>query len=243
MQVETALFFETVEEIYARLFRQFKPRTPLPAIHVHFKKYANPDSRITLSNGVLRVEISDMLEGAPAPVHEALAGILIGKLYRRRPDANAQAVYRRYLNRADVRRTLHLVKQQRGWKQFRDPKGSVYDLRRIFDDLNVLFFNGMMAEPQLGWSCWPSRTTLGHYDPSHHAIILSSLLDARRAGARCTICDVSRAKCCICATPQFTRTPGGVFTRPRSRQTRNCFRIMRKQKLLQIFVESKRQEG
>ena len=35
-----------------------------------------------------------------------------------------------------------------------------------------------MAEPQLGWSLRPSRTTLGHYDPSHNAIILSSLLDA-----------------------------------------------------------------
>jgi hypothetical protein len=178
MQVETALLFETAEEIYARIFRQFKPRTPLPTIHVHFKKYANADSRIALSDGVMRVQISDMLEGAPAPVQEALARILIGKLYRRPPDANALAIYRRYLNRADVRRTLYLVKQQRGRKQFRDPQGSTYDLHAIFDELNLAFFGGLMAEPQLGWSLRPSRTTLGHYDPSHNTIILSSLLDA-----------------------------------------------------------------
>lgn len=181
MQVETALFFETAEEIYARIFRLFKPRTPLPVIQVHFKKYANPDSRIALAGGVLRVQISDLLEGAPAPVQEALARILLGKLYRRQPDPNALAVYRRYLNRADVRRTLHLVKQQRGRKQFLDPKGRFYDLRQIFDELNVLFFGGLMAEPQLGWSLRPSRTTLGHYDPSHHAIVLSSLLDSEDA--------------------------------------------------------------
>jgi hypothetical protein len=181
MQVETALFFETAEEIYARIFRQFKPRTPLPAIQVLFKKYANADSRIALSNGVLRVQISDMLQGAPAPVQEALARILIGKLYRKGPDRNALAVYRRYLNRADVRRTLHLVKQQRGRKQFRDPAGSFYDLRKMFDELNFAFFQGLMAEPQLGWSLRPSCTTLGHYDPSHNAIILSCLLDDAEA--------------------------------------------------------------
>jgi len=34
-----------------------------------------------------------------------------------------------------------------------------------------------MARPGLGWSVRPSRTTLGHYDPSHHMIVLSKVLD------------------------------------------------------------------
>lgn len=178
MQVEAALLFETPEQLYARVFRSIKPRTPLPEIRIEFKRYANADSRVALAGGVLRVQISDLLEGAPAPVQEALAIILLGKLYRKQPDSNALAVYRRYLNRADVRRTLHLVKRERGRKLFRDPRGEFYNLHAIFDALNLQFFGGMMAEPQLGWSLRPSRTTLGHYDPSHHAIILSSRLDA-----------------------------------------------------------------
>jgi predicted metal-dependent hydrolase len=181
MQVEAALFFETPEQLYARVFRRLKPRTPLPQIRIQFKRYANADSRVALMNGVLQVQISDMLEGAPAPVQEALAVILLGKLYRKQADQKALAVYRRYLNRADVRRTLHLVKQERGRKLFRDARGYTYDLHAIFDELNVQFFGGLMAEPQLGWSLRPSRTTLGHYDPSHHAIILSSLLDSQEA--------------------------------------------------------------
>lgn len=175
------MFFETAEELYARVFRRLKPRTPLPEIRIQFKRYANADSRVALMNGILQVQISDMLEGAPAPVREALAIILLGKLYRKQPDAKALAVYRRYLNRADVRRTLHLVKQERGRKLFRDPRGTTYDLHSIFDDLNLQFFGGLMAEPQLGWSIRPSRTTLGHYDPSHNAIILSSLFDCPEA--------------------------------------------------------------
>jgi predicted metal-dependent hydrolase len=38
-----------------------------------------------------------------------------------------------------------------------------------------------MAAPHLGWSLKPSRTTLGHYDPSHHVIVLSCLLDSADA--------------------------------------------------------------
>jgi hypothetical protein len=34
-----------------------------------------------------------------------------------------------------------------------------------------------MARPELGWSRRPSRTILGHYDPSHNAIVLSSVMD------------------------------------------------------------------
>jgi Protein of unknown function DUF45 len=181
MQVETALFFETTEQIYARVFLAIRPRTPLPHIRIEFKKYANANSRITLKDGSLLIHISDLLEGAPAPVQEALANILIRKLYRKAPDARALAIYRRYLNRVDVRRTLHLVKNQRGRKQLRPPQGQFFDLHQIFDSLNVEFFGGMMAEPQLGWSIRPSQTTLGHYDPSHNTIILSSILDAADA--------------------------------------------------------------
>ncbi len=181
MQVETALFFESVGQIYARVFRAVKPRTPIPEITIRFRKYANANSRIRLQNGSLFVDISDLLEAAPAPIQEALAFILICKLFRKTPDEGVVARYRRYLNRADIRRTLHLVKQQRGRKAFRDPAGAVYDLCEIFQELNFEYFHGLMARPQLGWSLRPSRSTLGHYDPSHNAIVLSSLLDSVNA--------------------------------------------------------------
>jgi hypothetical protein len=181
MQVETALFFETVEQIYARIFMLLKPRTPLPAITVRFRKYANANSRIRLAEGQLTVDISDLLEMAPAPVQEALAYILIGKLYRKPLDPGILARYRRYLNRSDILRTLQDVKQARGRKSIRAPKGRCYDLAELFDDINFEYFNGLMTRPPLGWSVRPSRSTLGHYDPSHHVIVLSSILDSPEA--------------------------------------------------------------
>src|SRR6201996_3254021 len=180
MQIETALFFETVEQIYERVFRTIKPRTPVPRITVKFRKYANANSRIRLHDGHLHADISDLLEGAPAPIQEALAFILISKLYRKTPAPGIVARYRRYLNRGDVRRILHLAKQERGRKFYRDPRGRVYDLCAIFEELNFQYFHGLMARPDLGWSLRPSRTTLGHYDPSHHVIVLSALLDSEK---------------------------------------------------------------
>jgi hypothetical protein len=181
MGLETALFFETVEQIYARVFRLLKPRTSVPQVTVRFLKYANANSRIRFRESHLTVHISDLLEGAPAPVHEALAYILLGKLFGRPPVIRMVARYRRYLNRADVRRTVHLAKQQRGRKIFRNPKGQIYNLEEIFEELNIRFFHGLMARPRLGWSAARSRTALGHYDPSHNMIVLSSLFDSESA--------------------------------------------------------------
>jgi hypothetical protein len=177
MQVESALFFESIKQIYERVFRSLRPRTPIPNIAVRFRKYANANSRIRLAQGELSVDISDLLKDAPAPVQEALASILISKLFKRRPDSDWMARYRRYLNRADMRRDLTELKRRRGRKSYRDPAGAAYDLCELFEDINREYFGGLMARPELGWSLKKSRTALGHYDPCHHVIVLSSILD------------------------------------------------------------------
>jgi predicted metal-dependent hydrolase len=76
-----------------------------------------------------------------------------------------------------MRRSLQLVKQARGRKFVSGPQGVCYNLEEIFEDLNARYFHGLMARPLLGWSRRPSRVMLGHFDPSHNAIILSKLLD------------------------------------------------------------------
>lgn len=178
MQVQTALFFETIEQIYERVFCSLKPRTPVPSIRVSFRKYANANSRIKLKDDVLTVYVSDLLTEAPAPIQEALAYILLGKLYRKPAASCFIARYRRYLNRSDIRSTIHKIKRQRGRKSVGDPVGIHYDLSKLFGDLNVEYFHGLMAQPELGWSLRHSRTTLGHYDPAHHMIVLSRSLDS-----------------------------------------------------------------
>ncbi len=175
--LQASLFFETPEEIYGRVFRQLKPRTPLPELRVEFCEFANADSFIRLEGGRLQVRITDLLSGAPAPVMEALAYILLGKLYRKPVERIYAHRYRLYLNRRDVRRQAMLIRQIRGRKFISGPQGEHYNLEEIFERLNREFFDGLLGRPQLGWSRQRSRSMLGHFDPSHNAIIISRVFD------------------------------------------------------------------
>ena len=73
-------------------------------MRVEFCSFDNADSFIRLKDGRLEIRISDLLAGAPAPVLEALAHILLGKLYRKPIARIYSHRYRLYLNRRDMRR-------------------------------------------------------------------------------------------------------------------------------------------
>lgn len=62
-------------------------------------------------------------------------------------------------------------------KHLGSPQGHVYDLERIFDELNARFFHGLLARPRMTWSRNHARQMLGHYDPAHNAIVVSRSLD------------------------------------------------------------------
>lgn len=177
MQPETALARVTIDEVFLRVYRELRPRSPAPEVKVQIRRYANATARILLEPGLLTIRLADTLEGAPEGVIQALAEILISKLHRRVPPAGSQERYRRYLNNHDVRRNLDLVRRIRGRKVLLTPKGKHYDLDRLFETINFRYFHGLMMKPRLGWSPGASRTLLGHYDASHNAIVLSRVLD------------------------------------------------------------------
>src|SRR6185295_16799276 len=93
-------------QIYARTFQEMRPRTPLPSVRVEFRRYANANAQVKLENGLLHVKMADTLAGAPATVIEALAEILLFKLFRRPVPRDSNDRYRRYLNRNASRTML-----------------------------------------------------------------------------------------------------------------------------------------
>ncbi len=180
MLVPAAVLFETPEEIFLRVFGELRPRTKRPAVEIEYCEFANANSLIRWEEERLAVRMTDVLQGAPAPVLEALAYILISKLLRRPVPRTYADRYRRYLNRKEMRRSLHLVRQARGRKFVSGGKGSHYDLNEVFEQLNFRYFHGLMARPLLGWSRGASRSMLGHFDPSHNAIIISRVFDGEK---------------------------------------------------------------
>jgi len=164
-------------QVFQETYRELRPRAPLPELRVEFFAFANINNTIRLREGKLLVRLSDLLEGAPEAVLRAIAHILLAKMYRKSIDRGHSTRYRRYVSSHDIVAKAHLVRQMRGRKQIDTARGHVYDLERIFDDLNLRFFHGLLARPQMTWSRDHARNSLGHYDPAHNAIVVSRVFD------------------------------------------------------------------
>jgi predicted metal-dependent hydrolase len=149
----------------------------VPPVEIRFEKFAGANSFIRLEGGRLLVRITDLLEDAPSPIAEALAYILLAKLFRKKIPPVFDTRYRLFLSRRDMRKRAQLIRQERGRKLLRSPQGEFYDLEEVFETLNCQHFHGLMARPSVGWSVVRSRTRLGHFDPSHNAITISRVFD------------------------------------------------------------------
>lgn len=158
----------------------------MPELTVEFYAFANVNNTIRLRKGRLLVRLSDLLEGAPEEVLRAIAHILLAKMYRRQIERGHASCYRRYVGSHAVTRKAHLVRQIRGRKRVSSPRGHVYDLDAMFEDLNQRYFYGLLGRPQITWSPNGARRLLGHYDPAHNTISISSIFDNPRV-PRCAV--------------------------------------------------------
>jgi predicted metal-dependent hydrolase len=173
-------------QVFQETYRELRPRAPIPELTVEFFAFANVNNTIRLREGRLLVRLSDLLEGAPEPVLRAIAHILLAKMYRKPIERSHSTRYRRYVSSHDIVEKAHLVRQMRGRKRIDSAQGGVYDLDAIFEQLNVRFFHGLLARPQMTWSRDHARNSLGHYDPAHNAIVVSRVFDHSRV-PRCAV--------------------------------------------------------
>ena len=152
----------------------------MPEFQARFYPFSNVNNTVRLREGRVLARISDLLEGAPDAVLHAIAHILVAKLYRKPIDPRLNKRYREHVNGKAVRTKAELIRQMRGRKRIETAQGRVYDLERIFDDLNLRFFHGLLGRPQMTWSRDHARHALGHYDPAHNAIVISRAFDHPR---------------------------------------------------------------
>lgn len=170
----------SLDNLLHESYRELRPRAPIPEFKVEFYPFANINNTIRLRDGKIRMRISDLLEGAPESVLRAIVHILLAKIYRKPIEAVHATRYRKYVSSNDITNKAHLLRQMRGRKRIASPKGQVYDLEEIFEDLNTRYFFGMLARPQMTWSRDHARNALGHFDPAHNAIVVSRIFDQPR---------------------------------------------------------------
>jgi predicted metal-dependent hydrolase len=149
----------------------------MPDAMVEFFPFTSINNNIRMREGKLFVRLSDVLEGAPDTVLQAIAHILLAKMYRKPIEREHATRYRRYISSHSIRDKADLVRQIRGRKRIVSAQGLAYDLEAVFDELNTRFFHGLLARPRMTWSRAHARNRLGHYDPAHNAIVVSRVFD------------------------------------------------------------------
>jgi hypothetical protein len=161
----------SLKTVFADAFRQITQRQVLPEIHVSFYPFAGLNHTIRLRNQRMYVR-------APLAVHQALAHILVAKLFKKRITPEHERLYRQYAYQPQVLRASDLARQKRGYKRITTALGRVHNLDKLFNRLNRQYFESQLAKPTLSWSPRRSKRILGHHDYSHDTIIISRALDS-----------------------------------------------------------------
>ncbi len=163
--------------IFEQEYLALRPRAPMPALEVKFRRFTSLNTTIRLRDGKLIVRLSDLLEHAPQSVHQAIAHILLAKLYRRPIEPALADRYRRYTRSEAVSKQSEHIRQTRGRKVISSAQGHLYDLDEVFEAVNRRFFHGLLGRPVLTWSAHVAKRMLGHYDAAHNTIVVSRVFD------------------------------------------------------------------
>ena len=165
------------DRIFQRIFTRLGCQGRPPHFHVELYPYANLAHTLRLRNDVARARLSDILRGAPIPVIEAAAAILLGQMYRRRVPGELRDLYREFALAHSTRRHIARVRRKRARRIEHDPCGAAHDLAPMFAALNVEYFGGRLRRPRLGWSARAWRSQFGCFDPSLNQIVMNQRLD------------------------------------------------------------------
>jgi predicted metal-dependent hydrolase len=165
-------------EVFRRVFFRLRIKSPVLSIGARFHPFAGLRSTISVRDGAVKARVSDLLAEASPLVLEALAEILLARVFHRRPSREARECYLAYTFRPAMRTRIDAARRERGSKRLLPARGHHHDLEEIFHELNRRFFHSQIPPSRLGWSHQYSRRILGHYDSGHGTIMISRKLDS-----------------------------------------------------------------
>ena len=167
-----------IRDQYREAFQAMDKDREAPEIDVRFYPYIGINHTIRVRDGKVFVRISEVCRDMDLLAHQALAYILVAKLFRRRVPKRAREVYSSFIKTAEMREQVTENKRSRGRKVVSTDKGEVYDLSAIFDELNRSYFRDALQKPVLTWSARKTYRILGHHDATHDTIVISKSLDS-----------------------------------------------------------------
>lgn len=149
-------------------------------IKATFYPYIGLTHTIRRKGGRWVIRISDHCRRAPRVVLEAITLILGCKVLRRSPPQDMMKIYDRFRLEPAVEEAVDDRRRKHGRKRINTSEGRHHSLREIYRELNARYFHDQVEIRNLGWGPRRSWSRLGHYDPVHHTITISPVLDSPR---------------------------------------------------------------
>ena len=127
-----------LDPIFRAAHLQLKPRTPVPPIQAEFFPFAGLTHTARYREDRLLIRVSDLFVDAPQPVIQALAVILLAKLYRRHVATDIHDTYRRFVVGNEIQERARLARTERGRApRPASPHGRWQNLETRFERLNA----------------------------------------------------------------------------------------------------------
>jgi hypothetical protein len=108
-------------EVFRRVFFRLRIKSPVVSIGARFHPFAGLRSTISVRDGAVKARVSDLLAEASPLVLEALAEILLARIFRRRPSREARECYLAYTFRPAIRNRIDEARRERGTKRLLPP--------------------------------------------------------------------------------------------------------------------------
>ena len=171
---------ELLKNIYAEAFQILSKDEKIPEIDVRFYPYIGINHTIRVREGKIFVRITEICREMPLEEQRALAFILVSKLLRKKVPPAARKIYSEFIKSQEIRDSAAENKRVRGRKIVTTSKGEIYDLDKIFENMNLIYFQNAVPKPVLTWSTRKTYRILGHYDAAHQTIVISRSLDRKK---------------------------------------------------------------
>src|ERR1700692_4307144 len=151
--------------LFQRVFTRLGWNGRPPRFRVEFSPYSSLVLTIRRREEAMYVRFSDLLQRAPLPVLEGGAQLLLSRVYRRKAPKDVVEPYLEYARYHKTRNGISRMRSGRVRVRHGDPQGQHFDLSKLFDELNVKYFDGALQRPRLCWSVRRWRRPCGWYGP------------------------------------------------------------------------------
>jgi len=163
--------------LFQRMFTRLGCDGRPPRFRVEFYPYSSLVLTIRRREEVVFVRFSDLLRRASLHVLEGAAALLLARVYRRKAPAQLVQPYLEDARSNRTRSRMNRMRRGRVRLAAADPRGVHFDLAKLFDELNGIYFKGELQRPRIGWSTRSWRRQFGCYDPGPNQILLNRRMD------------------------------------------------------------------